>query len=79
MCVFACLFSLFDVAPCHVTSPGTLVRAMHCIIEKIGRSGCEAENGGVVELQHCVVQVLLPSVAFSALVLPDGCVRDAAV
>ena len=26
---------------------GTLVRAAHCILEKIGRSGCEAENGGV--------------------------------
>jgi hypothetical protein len=38
--------------------PGALVTASHCIIEHIGRSGVEAENGGVIELQHCVVQVV---------------------
>jgi hypothetical protein len=37
--------------------PGALVRARHCIIERIGRSGCEAEAGGAIELQDSVVQV----------------------
>ena len=60
----------------HVSPPdvqaGALVRAVHCIIERIGRSGCEAESGGVIELQDSVVQVrcccflLLLPLAFAA-------------
>ncbi len=33
-----------------LVAAGTLVRAAHCIIEQIGRSGFEAENGGVREI-----------------------------
>jgi hypothetical protein len=48
-------------ASCTVThrvlvAAGTLVRAAHCIIEQIGRSGCEAENGGVREVTRTVFQ-----------------------
>ena len=33
------------------------MRASYCVFERIGRSGCEAENGGVIELHHSVLQV----------------------
>ena len=33
------------------------MRASYCVFQSIGRSGCEAENGGVVELHHSVLQV----------------------
>ena len=36
---------------------GSLVRATQCMVDGAGRSGFEAENGGVIELQETIVQV----------------------
>lgn len=51
-----CIITAADHAGIICHGAGALVRGTHCIIERIGRSGCEAENGGVVELQHSVLQ-----------------------
>jgi len=36
---------------------GSLLRVTHCMVEGAGRSGFEAENCGVIELQETIVQV----------------------
>ena len=53
------LLSYHAMEYCYICDqrPGASLLASHCIIQSIGRSGIEAEHGGIVELRSCVVQV----------------------